>query len=175
MYEGNIDYICGCVELFSPFCCMELSEKRIKHYATVAKVGNRHVNVRIDEVSADECGGCHMAGMCGKAGGAEISIRTTPQTPQLHIGDRVLLTAAASMQEKAVILTLVLPIAIFLSLILGLSGSDLVGWAVALASLGAVVVYYVFLWLVYPRLFKRNVWEISLINKPNIKQNIPLK
>lgn len=173
--EGNIAYICGGVELYTSFCCMEKPEKRIKHYATVLAVGNRHVKVRLDEVSAEECGGCHMAGMCGKAGRTEIKIGTTQQASGLHVGDRVILTAASTLQEKAVIWTLALPVAIFLSVILGMDSGDCEGWVVALTSLGAVCLYFVFLRLVYPRLFRRDIWEITLVNKPDIQQNIPLK
>lgn len=128
-------------------------------------VGRQRVKVRLDEVSPEECGGCHLVGMCGKSGKTELTIRTAPDTPQLHSGDRVMLTADAGLQGMAVIWTLVLPVAIFLSVILGLSATEWAGWAVALTSLGAVGVYFLFMWVAYPRLFKREMWKISVIDK----------
>lgn len=142
---------------------MGKSEGTIKHFATVVNEGRQRVKVVLDGVSPEECGGCHLVGVCGKGGKTEMLIRTTPDAPQLHAGDRVLLTADAGVQTKAVIWTLVLPVSIFLAAILGLSGTDCAGWVVALTSLGAVVVYYLLLWLAYPRIFKSEMWEISLI------------
>ncbi len=137
----------------------------IRHYATVLKVNRHNIVVRTEEASPQDCGGCHLAGMCGQGGRSEIKLRVSVNSPRVVVGQRVLLTADGGTRGAAVLWTLGLPAAIFLSMILGLTATGLDGWVVALTALAAVGVYFLLLGMVQPHIFKREIWSITPVEK----------
>ena len=151
-----------------PFCdyfSMRKNTNPIRHFATVVKVTPQYVRVRLEDVAAEDCGGCRLAGMCNKSADMQIDVSVMRNAARLHVGERIVLSAAQRVQGLAVLWTIGLPLAIFVAAILGLSGMECPGWAVALTALTGVGIYYVILGIAYRYLFKREIWQVSSVEE----------
>ncbi len=117
------------------------------HTGTIVAVGEHSVTVRLN-VDKASCGGCALASACKK-----------PQTqtlPWAHpsadlIGKEVKITISERSRRKAETIFLVAPVAVLLSVALACSIAGLSETIMAIASIGAVAIYYLILYIIKPK------------------------
>jgi len=112
--------------------------------------------------SASSCAQCHAAGLCGMSEFTEKAVQVpTDPYARYGVGDEVEVVLKASMGMKAVFLAYFLPLVVLLAVILGLIALGTGEIAAGLGGIGAVAVYYFFLWLFRGRLQNEYIFTIK--------------
>ena len=132
----------------------------ISHKGTVTEMTPQATTVVI--LSSSACGVCHAAGFCGMAELAEKTIQV-PSDPYAtyKVGDEVEVLLKATMGFKAVWLGYCIPAVILLAVVLGLLALGVGEVTAALASLGAIALYYLLLWLCRGKLQNEYIFTIK--------------
>lgn len=137
---------------------------RLTHNATVVAIDNRNVRVAVDSSESCSCGGCGVAFMCRRDGNM-LDIRR-PESMELHVGDKVVIKAAADIRTRAIVIGFVTPLLIMIAAIAltfrAGAGQD----AAAAISLSSVVVYYVMLFALRKHITKQFQWRICQQSGP---------
>ena len=130
------------------------------HTGKVVSMTPQTTTVQI--VSHAACSQCHAAGVCGLSEYTEkaIEVPTSPSATY-GVGDEVQVVLKATMGLKAVWLAYFLPLVVLLGVALGLIALGLSEVAAGLAGIGAVALYYGFLWLLRDRLRNEYVFTIQ--------------
>ena len=127
----------------------------IQHEAIVERVEADKVIVRVEKRGA--CAGCHAKGICGESGTERIIEVRTPYTSGYKAGDRVVVALLSpSMGIISVVWSYVIPLVVLLATLLGCKGIGLEDGPSALASIVAVAIYYVVLYLIR-KIFERKI------------------
>lgn len=126
--------------------------KEILHSGTVDRIEGTTVRVRI--LSRSACGSCAARAACGLAEATDKLIDVeTAEADRYAAGDAVTVGVRRNMGLRAVALGYVGALAVLLATLVATIG--LLGWsdgAGAAATLGAVALYYVILWLFRKRI-----------------------
>lgn len=123
----------------------------ISHRGRIVSLTPEFTTVEI--LSESACGSCHAAALCGMS---ELQKKVL-ELPTRHYasfreGDEVNLVLRRTMGFKAVWLAYVLPLAVLLAVLLGLTALGAGELAAGLWALGAVALYYLVLRLLRNRL-----------------------
>jgi len=132
----------------------------ISHKGRIVRMTPQTTTVAFEQHGA--CGSCHAAGLCGMADVAEkaVELPTDPYATY-GVGDEVELLLKASMGMKAVWLAYFIPLVVLLAVIFGLMAFGVGEVAAGLSGIGAVGVYYFFLWLFRDKLRNEYVFTIK--------------
>lgn len=118
----------------------------IRHSGIVESIEGSHVRVRILQTSA--CAACKVAGHCNASEAKEKLVDVYGADGRLfRKGQAVVVTASRRVASKALLLGFGLPFLLLIAvlvLVLRLTGHEGVA---ALSALGALVPYYLLLWL----------------------------
>ena len=116
----------------------------------------------VEIVSESACGACHARGLCSVSESAvkEITVPTSGWN-DLKPGDEVNVNLKASMGHKAVWLAYVIPLVILMTFIVGFTEAGFSELVCGLSGIGAVVVYYFFLWLFRKKLQNEYIFNIK--------------
>ena len=126
-------------------------EGGISHKGRIVSLTQEFTVVEI--VSESACGSCHAAALCGMS---ELRKKVI-ELPTRHFtsfreGEEVNVVLRRTMGFKAVWLAYVLPLAVLLAVLLGLTAAGMAELAAGLCALGAVALYYLVLFLLRDRL-----------------------
>ena len=125
----------------------------IKHRGIVEKIDGSHVVVRIVQTSA--CSACSAKGLCNASESKEKQIDVYEVNASYRIGEEVVLCGSTSMGMKAVILAFGVPVLILLAaLFVTMRVTDGDSLLSAVIALGAVIPYYLVIYLMKDKLNK---------------------
>ena len=136
-----------------------MSEK-IKHSGVVEEVTEGRVVVRILQTSA--CAACKVAGHCNASEAKEklVDVRCADASAY-QVGQSVVVSTSRDVANRALLLGFGLPFVVLVGVlfaVLRLTGDE--GLA-ALSGLGALVPYYLLLWLLRDRISRRVSFQIE--------------
>ena len=126
---------------------------KIKHLGVVEKVDGSHVTVRIVQTSA--CSSCSAKGLCNASESKEKLIDVYNNQVACQIGEQVVVCGTTSMGMRAVFIAFGFPVLILLAALfitMQVSGED--SLLSALVALGAVVPYYLIIYMCRNKLSK---------------------
>ncbi len=131
----------------------------VSHKGRVLSITPEVTTVAIEQHSA--CSECHAAGLCTLSDVVEKAVEV-PTRPfaAYNVGDEVEIVLKASMGFKAVWLAYFIPLVVLLAVILLLAWLGVGEVVAGLSGLGAVGVYYFFLWLFREKL--RNEYTFTI-------------
>lgn len=116
--------------------------QNIQHRGKVERIEGNKVFVRVEQQTA--CAGCHAKGMCGEKGAERIIEVTTPYASTFEMGEHVVVALLRpSMGWSSVVWGYILPLVVLLATLFGLKAFGMEDGVSAVASIGAVVIYYV--------------------------------
>lgn len=129
------------------------------HKGRVLSITPEVTTVAIEQHSA--CSECHAAGLCTLSDVVEKAVEV-PTRPfaAYNVGDEVEIVLKASMGFKAVWLAYFIPLVVLLAVILLLAWLGVGEVVAGLSGIGAVGVYYFFLWLFREKL--RNEYTFTI-------------
>lgn len=120
--------------------------QNIQHRGKVERIEGDKVFVRVEKQTA--CSGCHAKGMCGEKGAERIMEVSTPHASSFTVGESVVVALLRpSMGWSSVAWGYVLPLVVLLSVLFGFKALGMEDGVSAVASIGAVVVYYVAMYI----------------------------
>lgn len=123
----------------------------IKHSGVIDSIAGEHVQVRILQTSA--CAACKVAGHCSASEAKEKLVDVyCADGAAYQVGQQVVVTASQQVARLSLLLGFGLPLVILvgvLVVVLRLTGNE---GSAALSALGALLPYYLLLWL-----FRRSV------------------
>lgn len=132
----------------------------ISHKGTIEKIDGKHITVRIMQASG--CAACGMSAHCDASESKEKRIDVIDDhAAEYEIGQRVMVTADSKSGYRAVLLGFGVPLLVMACALFGAlaaTGDETLG---ALCGVGALVVYYVALYLVRGKLGKRFTFAIE--------------
>ena len=131
----------------------------VSHKGRVLSITPEVTTVAIEQHSA--CSECHAAGLCTLSDVVEKAVEV-PTRPfaAYNVGDEVEIVLKASMGFKAVWLAYFIPLVVLLAVILLLAWLGVGDVVAGFSVLGAVGVYYFFLWLFREKL--RNEYTFTI-------------
>lgn len=121
---------------------------QIEHKGVVTAIGKGTAKVRLLDADG-ECRGCAIAGLCRKP--VEVEARIG-RSSGVGVGDRVVLTARASTQRRALILLAGVPLLLLVAVLAAASALGAGELAAGLAALGAVALWYAILYMMRVRI-----------------------
>jgi len=135
----------------------------IKHRGVVEKVDGSHVTVRIVQTSA--CAACSAKGLCNASESKEKLIDVYEAQPVYRIGEEVVVCGTTSMGMQAVMLAFGVPMLILLMvLFVAMRVTDGDALFSALIGMGAMVPYYLIIYMCKDRLNKKFSFTIEKHN-----------
>jgi sigma-E factor negative regulatory protein RseC len=132
---------------------------RIRHVGVVDSIEHSHVRVRI--VQAAACSACKVASHCNASEAKEKIIDVYTDANGLRIGEEVVVSTSGSTASRATLIGFVIPLGIlvgvlFVMKILGYSDE-----ASALWAMGALIPYYICVWLLRERIAKSISFQLE--------------
>lgn len=131
----------------------------IKHSGVVDEISDGCIKVRIVQSSA--CASCKVAGHCNASESKEKIVDVYSATGRFAVGDNVIVTASQRTGFLAVFLSSVIPLFLLIAVlasVLAATGSEA---AAALSSLGALVPYYLILYILRDKIRSRLSFRIE--------------
>lgn len=126
----------------------------IQHRGRVERIAKDIVFVRVERQSA--CAGCHAKGLCGERGSERIIEVKTPYASTYEVGDSVVVALLRpSMGWSSIVWGYISPLATLLVTLLGLKAFGVGDGAAAVASIVAVGIYYVALYIMRHKFERR--------------------
>ena len=134
--------------------------QRISHSGVIESIEEGCVHVRIVQTSA--CAACKVAGYCNAAESKEKIIDVfCDSVAAYQVGQQVVVSASGQVAVKALLWAFGVPFVLLMAvllLVLLLTGNE--GWA-ALGALGALVPYYIILWLLRDKMREQLAFRIE--------------
>lgn len=128
--------------------------KSIQHRGIVAAIDGQRVRVVVSQQSV--CEGCHAKGVCGEQGKERVIDVKTPYATHFSVGERVVVALLRrSMAFSSVVWAYVLPLVVLMATLLVLKACAVADGTAAIAAIGAVVLYYVGLYLFRNKIDKK--------------------
>ena len=135
-------------------------KNEIRHTGRIIEITPEYTTVEI--VVSSACSSCHSKALCGMSEDKEKVIMVPTDPYALHkVGDEVEVMTKMSMGMKAVWISYVIPLAVLMILILSLSNVIESEVYRALAAIGGVAIYYLFVWLFRNKLSNEFVFYIK--------------
>ncbi len=133
----------------------------ITHEGVVTAIDGRCAQVEVEVNEA--CGACAARKACslGTATASRMIGVTIAPDDDFAVGERVMVTARKRVGAVAVAFAYVVPLVVLLAALVVSTAAGLSDGVAALASLGAVAVYYVLLWTVKDKISRKISFTIS--------------
>ena len=126
-------------------------ENSIRHEGTVESVDGEHIRVRIVQHSA--CSACKVASHCSASESKEKIVDVFHyKQHHLRVGDAVIVGTSSHSVGKALLLGFGLPLLLLLLVTGVLFAAGVNEGITALAALGALIPYYIGLWIFRQRI-----------------------
>lgn len=132
------------------YLCTQM-ENSIRHEGTVESVDGEHIRVRIVQHSA--CSACKVASHCSASESKEKIVDVFHyRQHHLKVGDAVIVGTSSHSVGKALLLGFGLPLLLLLLVTGVLFAAGVNEGITALAALGALIPYYIGLWIFRQRI-----------------------
>ena len=135
--------------------------KRVTHEGTVVKVDGNNVFVRIVQTSA--CASCSLSRHCSSAESKEKTVVAQAGADSFRVGESVWVSVSSSLGHKAVSLGFGVPLALLLAVVMAVSGLTGNEPVAALCGVGALIPYYILLYVFRARI--GDVLRITVVRK----------
>ena len=115
----------------------------------------------VDIVSESACASCHAAALCSMSESKTktVTVATSPYD-FFEVGEDVDVVLRTSMGHKAVWIAYAVPLVIMMAVLMGLLAAGASELVSGLCGIGAVAVYYLFIWLLRDRLRDQYVFTL---------------
>ncbi len=135
-------------------------ENSIRHEGTVESIEGEHVRVRITQQSA--CSACKVASHC-TASESKVKIIDVLhcQRQDLKVGDPVVVCTSSHSAGKALLWGFGYPLLLLLATIGVMLGMEFNDGVAALTAIGALIPYYIILWVFRRRITKSIAFSIE--------------
>ncbi|MDE5948086.1 MAG: SoxR reducing system RseC family protein [Prevotella sp.] len=142
---------------------------RIKHSGVIESISDRSVRVRILQTSA--CAQCKIAGHCNSSESKEklVDVYNVSDTSHLKVGDSVMVTASARVAASALLIGFGLPFIVLVAVILAVYVITADEALAGLCGLGALIPYYILVWMSREKLRVRMAFEIECNSMERMK------
>ena len=139
----------------------ENMSNKIKHSGIVDRVEEGCVTVRILQTSA--CAQCKIAGHCNSSESKEkiIEVRSTDSTRHLKVGDTVTVMESVHVAISALLVGFGLPLLVLLVILFSVYAATGRETFAAVCAIGALIPYYIVVWLFRGYLHDRMLFEIE--------------
>lgn len=134
------------------------SESVVEHHGRVIRLEGERVWVRISQTSA--CAGCHVASACGAADKEDKIIEAIAGKESLTIGMPVLVRTNKGTAYSAVVWSYVVPTLVVIGVMALLTEKGISDALAGIVSLGALLPYYGFLYIIRNKLKKRFLFSV---------------
>lgn len=135
--------------------------ENVTHKGRIVQITPQFTTVEI--VSQSACSSCHAAGLCGMSEYTKKAIEVPSHSwDSYEVGQEVDVVLKASMGHKAVWIAYVVPLVLMAATLLGLLAAGAGELTAGLASIGAVGLYYLVIWLFRDRLKNEYIFEINI-------------
>lgn len=135
--------------------------ENVTHKGRIVQITPQFTTVEI--VSQSACSSCHAAGLCGMSEYTKKAIEVPSHSwDSYEVGQEVDVVLKASMGHKAVWIAYVVPLVLMVATLLGLLAAGAGELTAGLASIGAVGLYYLVIWLFRDRLKNEYIFEINI-------------
>ncbi|MCX6328155.1 MAG: SoxR reducing system RseC family protein [Bacteroidia bacterium] len=131
----------------------------IEHDGVVQKSDNNSVSVIISVESA--CSGCHAESLCSLSG-TEEKIVEVSGFYNLAPGDNVTVVMKKSSGYKALLLGYIFPLILLMVILIILASSSVPELTAGLASIAALIPYYLILWFFRKRINNKFTFTIKV-------------
>ncbi len=138
---------------------------KIKHSGVIESISDRSVRVRILQTSA--CAQCKISGHCNSSESKEklVDVYNISDTSRLKVGDSVMVTASARVAASALLIGFGLPFIVLVAVVLAVYVMTADEALSGLCGLGALIPYYILVWLFREKLRVRMAFEIECNSK----------
>ena len=146
-----------------------MSNSRIKHSGVIESISDRSVRVRILQTSA--CAQCKIAGHCNSSESKEklVDVYNVSDISRLKVGDSVMVTASARVAASALLIGFGLPFIVLVAVILAVYVITADEALAGLCGLGALIPYYILVWMSREKLRVRMAFEIECNSMERMK------
>lgn len=135
-------------------------ENSIRHEGTVESIEGEHVRVRITQHSA--CSACKVASHCTASESKEKIVDVFHcHRRDLKVGDAVVVSTSSHSAGKALLLGFGCPLLLLLAVIAILLGVGVSEGIAALSAIGALIPYYIIIWLLRKRISESIAFSIE--------------
>jgi len=128
---------------------LTMSEK-IEHDGIIEHIDGSHIRVRISQTSA--CSACKVANRCNASESKEKIVDVYGNPNGLRKGQSVKVCTSKGTARKAIAIGFILPLAIIMVTMLMTKLYGLEDAKSALVALGALIPYYIVIWLLRQRI-----------------------
>ena len=120
---------------------------RIQHRGVVESISHNVVNVKVQKEGA--CAGCHAKALCGEKGEDRIIEVHTTNAEEYTVGERVIVALEhGKMGLTSLLWAYLLPLVVLLGVLFTAHALGLSDGPAAIASIVAIAIYYVVLYLI---------------------------
>lgn len=120
---------------------------RIQHRGVVESIAQNVVNVKVQKEGA--CAGCHAKALCGEKGEDRIIEVHTTNAEEYTVGERVIVALEqGKMSLTSLLWAYLLPLVVLLGVLFTAHALGLSDGPAAIASIVAIAIYYVVLYLI---------------------------
>ena len=131
----------------------------IRHIGSVNRITGNTLLVNMLQSSA--CAGCHAAKLCQSSESKEKEVEVVVSDGNAYqLGEKVLLVGSVNQGLKATVWAYMIPIVLLVAVLFACVKAGLSDAVAALVSLGALVPYFVGLWLVREKF--RTMFQFSV-------------
>lgn len=144
-------------------------KSKISHVGVIDSIEDSHVRVRIVQTAA--CAGCKVASHCHSAlslgspkDASEAKVKIIDvwtDTKGLSIGQEVVVSTSGETASRAVLLGFGIPLSILLGVLIGLKMAGEGDVIAALGGIGALIPYYISMWLLRQRIARRVSFQLE--------------
>jgi sigma-E factor negative regulatory protein RseC len=138
------------------------SSKSIEHKGIIEDINGPDIKVLIEATSA--CSSCHAKGVCGAADMKEKRIDIQHASEVFTIGEQVRVLMNQSNGFKALILGYIIPLVIVVILLFAMIAFTNNEAIAGLVSIGALIPYYVSLYLLKQKIKRQLHFTLAKIN-----------
>ncbi len=137
----------------------------ITHEGVIKRIDGRHVLVDVE--LSEACSGCSARKSCslGTATDRRTIDVVTDTAEEFTVGERVVVSARKRVGAMAVALSYAVPLAVLLAALVTCIACGLPEGLSALATIGAVAVYYALLWSAKEKISQKVSFTISKMKK----------
>lgn len=120
---------------------------RIQHRGVVESIAHNVVNVKVQKEGV--CAGCHAKALCGEKGEDRIIEVHTTNAEEYTVGERVIVALEqGKMSLTSLLWAYLLPLVVLLGVLFTAHALGLSDGPAAIASIVAIAIYYVVLYLI---------------------------
>lgn len=142
---------------------MRTTTDTIRHLGTIMAIDGNLLHVKMLQSSA--CAGCHAAKLCqsSETKEKEVDVKTSDAS-RYEVGQKVMLLGSVRQGLKATVWAYMIPIVLLVVVLLTCTKCGLSEVACAMASLGAVALYFFGLYLLRERFADKFSFEVKALS-----------